>query len=106
MQQFYVESFNEVEEMTTLDHLIRIRAQHPIMSLASLALLLHIHQEGPVTDYTECAQRLKTPGRSIICRAACYLEASGLITNKIQTDKRRVKLEITEKGRELVEGME
>lgn len=92
--------------MTTLDHLVHIRAQHPIMSLASLILLLHIHHEGAVTDYATCAQKLKTPGRSVICRAACYLEASGLITNKIQTDKRRVKLEITEKGRKLVEGME
>ena len=90
-----------------LDHLIRIRAEHPLMTIAGLALLVHINRDGPVTDYTACAQKLKTPGRAVVCRAAYYLEASGLITNKTQrADRRRVKLEITEKGRKLVEGME
>lgn len=93
--------------MTTLDHLIRIRAEHPLMTIAGLALLVHINRDGPVMDYTICAQRLKTPGRAVVCRAADYLETAGLITNETQeTDKRRVKLEITEKGRKLVEGME
>lgn len=93
-------------KMTTLDHLILIRAQCPNMSLSALILLLHMRNGKRVTDYGDCAKELGFVHRVLVYRASKFLESRELITcDKNEDDWRYRILTITEKGRKLVEEM-
>lgn len=92
--------------MTTLDHLIRIRTEYPLMGIPPLILLLHMSDGRQVTDYGKCAKELNFTGKVLVYLASKFLESRELITCiKDDNDWRYRILTITEKGRKLVEGM-